>query len=97
MIVPHLNTSLKIGTVTVAIFAILNLIGANLLATQGEQLSQIYDQTGQIKKENAILANDIAAETSLASLESWADARGFVKISKPIALTTPAPVAYLPR
>lgn len=94
---PSLNTILKINFIVVITLAILNLVGTNLLATQGQQLNQIYAQTNQIRKENVALANDIAKESSLLALETWADSRGFVKVDKPLALTTPAPVAYLSR
>jgi len=93
MIAKITNPLLKLSAVTVGTLAIFNLVGSNLLATQGHELTKTYSQTQLIKKENIRLTNEIAHQSSLASLETWADEHSFIKIDKPIALATPAPVA----
>lgn len=90
-----INTSIKISTLAVAVLAVFNLIGSNLLATQGGELSQVLAKTAAVKKQNTVLANQIAQQSSLATLDAWAQTQGFVQINQPIALTTPAPVAYV--
>ncbi len=89
------NLSLKIGLVSVFILAILNLVGSNFLATQGNEVQQLQQQTAQLRKENIRLKNQVAEVSSLANLEIWADSKGFIKISQPLALSAASPVAYL--
>ncbi len=91
----HLNISLKITAALVVVLAILNIIGTNLLATQGQELEQIHQKTLQLENENQILANKIAHCSSLSYLEEQAKEKGFIKISKPLALKDIAPVAYI--
>ena len=91
----HLNLSLKITAALVVVLAILNIVGTNLLATQGQELEQIHQKTLQLENENQILANKIAHFSSLSYLEEQAQEKGFIKISKPLALKDIAPVAYI--
>lgn len=90
----NLNQTIKLSLLAVITLAVLNLIGSNLLATGGRELNDLNHEYQTLKKENAYLKNQIASQNSLSSLETWADDHGFVKIQKPIALTTPAPVAF---
>lgn len=90
-----LNLSLKITAALVVVLAVLNIVGTNLLATQGQELEQIHQKTLQLENENQILSNKIAHHSSLSYLEDQAQEKGFIKISKPLALKDIAPVAYI--
>lgn len=90
-----LNICLKTTFSLVACLVIITLVASNLLATKGHELAQLRTQTQQISSKNSQIKNQIANETSLNELENWAIENGFIKISTPIALTTPAPVAYV--
>lgn len=89
----YLNISLKITAALVVVLAILNIVGTNLLATQGQELEQIHQKTLQLENENQIIANKIAHYSSLSYLENKAQDKGFIKISQPLALKDIAPVA----
>ena len=93
--IQNLHPSLKLTGGLVVVLAILNLVGTNLLATKGHELEQLTQQSISLQKENAILSNQVASLSSLSYIEEKATQLGFEKINKPIALTTPAPVAYL--
>lgn len=93
--IKSLHLSYKITGSLVVVLAIFNLIGSNLLATRGEEVDLITTQTLTLEKENVHLSNQIARLSSLSYIEEKANSLGFEKISKPIALTPPAPVAYL--
>lgn len=83
----------KIIYVTALFLGLVNLVASNVLATQGQELSSLNNEAIELQKENQYIKNTISKQTSLAELEKWADENGFVKVSDPIALTTPAPVA----
>jgi hypothetical protein len=89
--------SLKITGSIVVVLAVLNLIGSNLLATKGHEVEKLTQQTQSLQKENSYLGNQIATKSSLSYIEEQALTLGFQKISQPIALTAPAPVAMLTR
>lgn len=89
------NLTFKISLATLFVLVIANLIGSNLLATGGSELQSVNHEYQTLQKENSYLKNQIAQASSLNNLEVWAETHGYVKISNPLALTAPAPVAYV--
>ena len=90
-----LNSILKISLTMLVVLAFTNLIATNLISTKGQDLSQTNQEILALEKDNTYLENQIASETSLASLEVWAIDNQFVKISDPLTLPTSSSVAYL--
>lgn len=92
-----INLSLKITYALVVVLAVLNIVGSNLLATQGSELEQIRQKTTRLESQNQSLTNRIAGYSSLSYLEKKAKDHNFLKISQPLALKGVTPVAYLNR
>lgn len=88
-----LHPSLKLTGMIVVVLALFNLVGSNLLATRGHELESLTKETLLLQKENTNLQNQVASYSSLSRIEAAALALGFQKISSPIALTAPEPVA----
>lgn len=86
---------LKVIGTTIVILALLNLVGSNILATKGSELTKINQQIYQAQRQNDYLSQKIASHTSLSKIQAKAQELGFVSVSQPVALTTPAPVAYI--
>lgn len=92
-----LDFSLKFTAALAIILAILNIVGTNLLATQGQELEKLNQKTIQLRNQNQILTNKISHFSSLSYLEEKAREQGFVKITQPLALKDAAPVAFVSR
>lgn len=72
----------NIFTATVAIFVIfatINLIGTNILSTQGSIVSESETQTLKLEKENRQLSVKIEESVKLAGLEDLATQKGYVR------------------
>lgn len=59
--------------------AAINLIGTNILSTQGFAVSESETKTLQLEKENQKLSVKIEEATTLTSLEKLAENRGFIR------------------
>ncbi len=93
----NIHLSLKLTGALVVVLAVSNLVGSNLLATRGHEVETLTIKAKTLQKENSYLSNQIAKFSSLSYIENQANTQGFQKINSPVALTTPAPVAYLSR
>lgn len=91
--IKNLNLPLKITGSLVLVLALLNLFGSNFLATRGQRVDEMTQEILKLEKENSFLTQEVSRLSSLSQLEARALTLGFQKIDKPIALTTPAPVA----
>ena len=90
-----LNHLLKTTYLLVVVLGLGNLIATNVLATSGRQMESLSQQTVQLDKDNLYLRNQIAQITSISRLEEQAVTLGYQPISRTLAVTTPAPVAYV--
>ena len=80
----------KIVLFVIVIFlfvAIIEIWAVNRLSTYGEKLSMIEQQKQELTLENQTLGDEIATRSSLAEIEKYATAFGFVDTTK---------VSYLP-
>lgn len=77
----------QVKILVVSCFMFFSLVGAQLvfannLATDGEKLSQIYQQIDAIQAENTQLKAQIAQKSAFSNLEKEAKTQGFQKPSK---------------
>ena len=79
----------------VALFAVAtaNLVGTNVLATKGFDLSTVEQKTLALEKENHDLQVKIEESTQLKTLESTATSNGFVRTSAIVFMPTPPATA----
>lgn len=91
----YLNLTYKFTFILTILLAAVNLIGSNLLSTHGQTLETTNQELVSIRKENLYLTAQIAQNSSLSTISLKAQGLGFVTIDKPLALSTPAPVAYV--
>lgn len=91
----NLNQTIKLVTIVVVLLGAANLIGTNLLATQGNELENLSMQTMNLEKDNLHLKNQISQSTSLAYVEQKANELGFVEINQTLAISGSIPVAYV--
>ena len=66
------------GVVLVGL-AVINLVGTNVLSTQGFAVSEVETKTMLLEKENQILSVKIEEATTLNSLQRLAENRGFIR------------------
>ncbi|KKT29411.1 MAG: hypothetical protein UW16_C0029G0004 [Microgenomates group bacterium GW2011_GWC1_44_10] len=59
--------------------AAINLVGTNVLSTQGFAVSESETETLKLEKENQKLSVMIEESTTLSSLERQAEDRGFIR------------------
>lgn len=58
---------------------VINLVGTNVLSTQGFALSEVETKTMLLEKENQILSVKIEEATTLRGLQKLAEDRGFIR------------------
>lgn len=90
-----LKQLIKIIAGLVVVTGLANLVFTNILAGGGGELAQVNQQTLELYKDNHYLRTQIAQKTALALIEERARELGFVAISGTLAISTPAPVAYV--
>ena len=81
----------------VGLLAVVNLVGTNALATQGIMLDSVLKQTGQINKENQILAVEIGKINNLNYIESTATKLGFRRVKSNMVISPVEAVAAVIR
>lgn len=89
----NLINNRSVYIVTAAIFVCLtiaNLVGTNILSTQGFAVSESETKTLKLEKENHQLSVKIEEETRLSGLEEIAKQSGFVR-SKSIVFVPSTP------
>lgn len=91
----NLTNITQLTIILVVLLAIANIISTNVLATGGQELKTINEQTINYQKDNLYLKNKIAEVGALSYLETKAKNLGFISINQTIAIVTPAPVAYV--
>ena len=77
------------------ILAVMNLIGTNILSTQGIAVSEAETHTLQLEKENQQLSVKIEEAVRLGGLEDTARQNGFIR-SKSIVFV-PSPPTFASR
>lgn len=92
---PILTTACRLVTLVALILGLTNIIVSNQLSTEGRTLANITGEIITLEKEVSFLNQQIAAESSLAQVETRALSLGFIGIERPLALTTPEPVALV--
>lgn len=70
-----------------------NLIGTNVLATRGFDLSNVESKTFAFEKENHELQVKIEESTQLVSMEKTAVSRGFTRANAIVFVSTPPATA----
>jgi len=78
---------------SVALLAIVNLVGTNALATQGVILDNILRQTDKISKDNQIISVEIGKISNLSYLESTAAKLGFKRVRSNLIISDSEAVA----
>jgi len=72
------NAFIFTGVVLIGL-AIFNLVGTNVLSTQGFAVSEVETKTMSLEKENHQLSVKIEEATTLGSLQKFAEDRGFIR------------------
>ncbi len=80
----YLNLLIAIVFSLVGLFSIVNLIGTNMLATQGVVLDEYASKTDHLIKSSNQLQVDIARSTNLSYIESRAQAKGFHRVNSKV-------------
>ncbi len=88
-----LGISLGLVYGIVVLLAVVNLVGANALATQGVILDNISWQTDKISKENQILSVEIGKKTNLSYIESTAIKLGYKRVRTNLVIPVSEAVA----
>jgi len=96
--VPNLESLKKIinyravYTLTAVAFvglAAINLIGTNVLATEGIAVSEAETKTLNLEKENQIISVKIEEASQLKNIEELAESRGFERSKNIVFVSTP--------
>lgn len=77
---------------TVVVFvalAAINLIGTNVLATEGIAVSEAETKTLSLEKENQIISVKIEEASQLKNIEELAESRGFERSKNIVFVSTP--------
>lgn len=77
----------------VVLFAVVNLVGTNALATQGVVLDNISRQTDKIGKENQTLSVEIGKKANLSYIESTAIKLGYKRVRSNLVIPVSEAVA----
>mgnify|MGYP001574720034 CR=1 FL=1 len=73
------RTALIFPGIVLFVVAAINLIGTNILSTQGFAVSESETKTLRLEKENQKLSVKIEEATTLASLNKLAEEGGFIR------------------
>jgi hypothetical protein len=74
-------------------FGLTNLILTNNLVTFGSRISEAEKKSGDLRRENVLLLQQIATAKSLEALEMKAESAGFVKPTSIVFISMDQPVA----
>lgn len=83
------KTAFIITTVVFVGLATLNLIGTNVLATEGITVSEAETKTLKLEKENQIISVRIEEASQLKTIEMLAEDRGFERSRNIVFVPTP--------
>lgn len=72
----------KIGLSLLGVVLLMEIWMINQYATYGTKVEQLYSLRDKLKLENQILENQIAAQTSMESIEKKAKSLGFSEINQ---------------
>lgn len=83
---------------SVALLAVINLVGTNALATQGVVLDSILRQTDKTSRDNQTLSVEIGKISNLSYVESSATKLGFKRVTSTLVISpVEAVAAIIPR
>ena len=81
------NVALVVG------LSIVQVMAANNISTTGIQLGKIEGEIANLKKQNAIIHEQVLTFSSLTTIASRASELGFQDAKSPIVITEPLPLA----
>lgn len=73
--------------------AFANLVSANILSTQGINVSSFESETLKLEKQNHLLQVKVEEQSQLRGLEQIAKSQGYLRVSNIVFAPTPATVA----
>lgn len=82
-----LNVLLVVG------LSVIQVVAANSISTTGIQLGKVEQQIADLKKQNAILREQVLGLSSLNTIASRASEMGFEEAKSPLVITAPLPLA----
>jgi len=85
---------LSLSLFSLVVLVILNLIGTNVLATQGFAVNELEMQTLKLEKENRALKVKIEERVNLREISQLAQNQGFSKASDIVFMPTPPTTAW---
>ena len=82
-----------ISGLAIILLTLTRVVVTNTISTNGIDLANIQDKTNELKKQNALIREEILESSSLFHIASEAAEVGFVPSKTQMVLSSPAPLA----
>ena len=84
---------ITLSVVAIVSLSVARVVVTNTISTNGIDLGRIQQQIYDLKKENAILHEQVLELSSLSHIEDAAENHGFVESKTQVVFSSPLPIA----